>query len=101
MDECRSVDGGDRPFLFAEGFGNACESAAKPKSEARSAAEPARPRLRLLQREQGQMFLESHEQRVEADRVVRTSMAATALRTTSESGAEPDSKLIAEIQNPI
>lgn len=75
MNEIQAAIGDLQPALFPD---PPCEvadqAAAKPTSDSRPAtdARSATPRLRLPQREQGQMFLESHEQRVEADHVVRT-----------------------------
>ena len=75
MNEIQAAIGDHQPALFPDPSCDvADQAAAKPAGDALFAAEArsATPRLRLPQREQGQMFLESHEQRVEADHVVRT-----------------------------
>ncbi len=75
MNETQSAVGDHQPALFPDPPCDvADQAAAKPAADAPSTADArsATPRLRLPQREQGQMFLESHDQRVEADHVVRT-----------------------------
>src|SRR5436190_8636083 len=70
MNEVPAIDRDSQPLLSSDWTD---ESGNGAKSQADSAEpDPAMPRLRRPQRDQGEMFLESLDQRVEADHVVRT-----------------------------
>src|SRR6266404_147993 len=84
MNECQAVGGDEQAVLFPDlssEIPEHAQHAAQPESAAASsgsATEVVAPRLRRPQRDQGEMFLESLDQRIELDHVARTVWAFVA-----------------------